>query len=166
MTLGERLSMVTVVLLIAFVVGGIIFALIRSTLLAFIRLNDWPPLPTYQVVAVIAYPVLVVYGFAIDATFGFMLLVPVVVLAIFPELFMANWKAEPSVDLPQQVRLNRPLTLVGGKLKTRITINGEDWAAELSGDDHEPPETGEMVQIVGRDGLKLLIVRCFNAQRP
>ena len=159
MTLFDRLKIATAILAAAFIVGGIIFFVSRGIILAFVKRFEGGAVSKYWLVGVLGYPVAVVYGFAIYPIAGFILLLPLIVMLLIPELFMVNRKTEPSVNLPDRVELTSPLKKVGGKFETRLTVNGEDWSAEFSDDGLVLPSQGHLVRIVERQGLKLIIAR-------
>lgn len=159
MTLVERLSFATAILTAAFVVGGIFFFLVRGITFKFARRFKGDIAPKYWLVGVLGYSVAVVYGFAIYPLAGFVLLLPLFVMLLFPELIMVNWKTEPSVALPDKVQLTNPLRKAGSKFETRVKIDGEDWSAEFPDDGFAPPSQGHFVRIVDRQGLTLIIGR-------
>ena len=159
MTLVERLSIATKILTAAFVVGGILFFFVRGITVKLAKRFEGDAVPKYWLVGLLGYPVAVVYAFAIYPLAGFVLLLPLIVMLVVPELFMVNWKTEPSVTLPDKVQLTNPLRNIGGKFEARVCIDGEDWSAEFADDGLVPPSQGQLVRIVERQGLKLIIAR-------
>ncbi len=159
MTLAERLIVATGILVVAFAVGGLILFISRGFIFALTKRFQAHTVPKYWLVAVLGYPVTVVYAFAIEPKAGFISLLPLVTFALAGDLFMVNWKALPSVKLPARVELTKPLRKVGNRFQTRVTIDGEDWSAEFLDDGLVPPSQGNFAQIVDRQGLKLIIAR-------
>ena len=159
MTLVERLEIATVLVVAAFVFGGIIFVLARGIIRKFAKRLSIEPVSRFWLVGALGYLVAVIYGFAIDSIVGFLLLVPLGVAVLMPEILFVNWRTESSVKLPEKVKLTNQLGKVGGKFETRVKIDGEDWTAELPDDGLAPPLQGEVVRVVERHGLRLVLAR-------
>ena len=159
MTFVERLSTATTFLVAAYTIGATLFFLARELALRFMKRFEGDAVPKYWLVIVLSYPAAVVYAFAVHALAGFVVALPAVAILVVPELFIANWTAEPSVKFPESVPLTNPLRKVNGKFETRVNIDGEDWSAEFTDDGLAPPSRGEIVRVVERRGLKLIIAR-------
>ena len=159
MTLGERMSTATMLLVVAYAIGAILFFSVRGIVLSFVEKFQGDAVPKCFLVIALGYPAAVVYSFVFHPIAGFVVLLPLLVVAVAPELSMVNWKTEPSVKLPEDVQLTSPLRKVDGRLQTRVNIDGEDWSAEFAEDGLRPPSQGDTVRIVERQGLKLVIAR-------
>ncbi len=154
MDLANRLIHATVILAALYAV--VMFVVAR----AFIgngKLSATQVVPLYWAWAVIVYPAAVVYGFAINLVLGLVLLGPLIVFALFPELFMVSDKTEPAVRLPDTVKLTAPVRKVGQKYQTKIRIDGEDWIAEMDVVGDSPPNVGQEVSVTGRSGTKIFL---------
>ena len=79
--LGERLFNATMILLVVYAFGAVIFFFARETTLAFIKKDESEPVPEYWLILVFAVPAVVVYAFAFHPAAGFAL-VSVLVLSM------------------------------------------------------------------------------------
>ena len=154
--LGERLFNATMILLVVYAFGAVIFFFARETTLAFIKKDESDPVPEYWLILILAVPAVVAYAFVFHPVAGFAL---VSVLVLSMELWGASWKTEASVRLPKTVVLSYPLQERDGSLQTRVRIDGEEWSAEFVDDGLTLPVQGDVVRIVERRGLKLILAR-------
>ena len=153
--LGERLFNATMILLVVYAFGAVIFFFARETTLAFIKKDESEPVPEYWLILILAVPAAVVYAFVFHPVAGLVALT----IALSMLLTETNWKTEPSVRLPKTVALTNPLQERDGLLQTRVHIDGEEWSAEFVDDGLALPVQGEVVRIVERRGLKLILAR-------
>lgn len=159
MTLVERLFSATVVLMLAYAMGAFLFFSVRGIAARLLKGFEGVTVPRYMLGIVLGCPAAVTYAFVLHPVAGLLVLLPLLVLLLFPELSMVNWRTEPSVMLADKVQLTKPLRKMDGKFATRVTVDGEDWSAVFVDDGRAPPSQGDFVRIVERRGLKVVIAR-------
>ena len=156
MELANRLIHATAILAALHAIGFVMFVLARAFIFSG-RVSGTQNIPWYWAWAVILYPAIVVYGFVINVALGIVLLGPIIVFAVLPELFMVNYKTDPAVRLPDTVKLTAPVRKVGNKYRTKVRIDGEDWTAEMDMVGDSPPTLGQEVSVVGRSGTTIFL---------